>query len=609
MLPSLMGRRFNLIQEADKLRKQIDAIMPDWAGSQRELLDTALAGVSRAERQLAKAELTYTTAAMAFDQAQLSKMQLRNWYPAVIKPLRERRSQIVNRLDEIAEMAAKKENGDFKVAEILDWLDEFDGELFDLVGMENYDAVARLRADALAAQERLLLADDSMRDAKDIMRALENHEWGAIIEYEARKGWKSLASSGLPSFQARREVAQIVENFSRIQQPAFVRSLNKFIGSYTGFFKAYATATPGFIVRNTMSNTFSIIAAGADPRAMTEGLRIFREWNQALKTGTEGTEKWLASLPKAKREMVELAIKSMDASGYGRVGEAFAMWRPNRKWLVDNRYIETFRNANKVTEDSARFILAWDSVARGADFDTAVARIKRHLFDYQNVSSADEVLRAIIPFWFWMSRNLPLQLTNQWINPKAYSIYKSFSRAVVGDQEEDPLLPSWMREAGALRLGGDMYLMPDLGFQRVEEQLSELGQPKRLLSYVNPALRLPVELLGGRKLYNDTPFGTMGQQAPGGPLSAPVQALAELLGQSSMTREGELGVAPKFAYGVRNLIPPLAQAERLVPSSEYGEQAQLSSILSYLGIPLREVTPLQRETEQRRQQREQQRGQ
>jgi hypothetical protein len=358
-----------------------------------------------------------------------------------------------------------------------------------------------------------------------------------------------------------------------------------------------------------MSNTFSIIAAGADPRAMTEGLRIFREWNQALKTGTEGTEKWLASLPKAKREMVELTIKSMDASGYGRVGEAFAMWRPNRKWLVDNRYIETFRNANKVTEDSARFILAWDSVARGADFDTAVARIKRHLFDYQNVSSADEVLRAIIPFWFWMSRNLPLQLTNQWINPKAYSIYKSFSRAVVGDQEEDPLLPSWMREAGALRLGGDMYLMPDLGFQRVQEQLSELGQPKRLLSYVNPALRLPVELLGGRKLYNDTPFGTMGQQAPGGPLSAPVQALAELLGQSAMTREGELGVAPKFAYGVRNLIPPLAQAERLVPSSEYGEQAQLSSILSYLGIPLREVTPLQRETEQRRQQREQQRGQ
>jgi hypothetical protein len=608
LLPSLGGRRYNLIQEADKLRKQIDAIMPDWAGSQRELIDTALANVTKAERELAKAELTYTRAAIAFDQGQLSKMKLKNWYSTVVKPIRERRSQIVNRLDEIAKMAAKKENGDFKIAELLDWLDEFDGELYDIVGAENFGAIERLRADALAAQERLLLADDSMRDAKDIMRALENHEWGAIIEYDARKGWKSLASSGLPSYQARREIAQIVENFSRIQQPAFVRSLNKFIGSYTGFFKAYATATPGFIVRNTLSNTFGIVAAGADPRAMAEGLNIFREWNQALKTGTGGAEKWLASMPKAKREMVELAIKSMDASGYGRVGEAFAMWRPGRKWLVDNRYIEKFRAANKVTEDSARFILAWDSVARGADFDTAVARVKRHLFDYQNVSSADEVLRSIIPFWFWMSRNLPLQLTNQWINPKAYSIYNSFSRAVTGDQEEDPLLPSWMREAGALRLGGDMYLMPDLGFQRVQEQLSELGQPKRVLSYVNPALRLPVELLGGRKLYNDTPFGTQGQQAPGGPLSAPIQALAELLGQSSMTREGQMGVTPKFAYGVRNLIPPLAQAERLVPSTEYGEQAQLSSILSYLGIPLREVTPLQRETEARRQRREQQEG-
>lgn len=598
----LSRQKFDLVQQAKRLRAEIDKYRPDWDKSQAELIDFADRRYTEAQKALAKAELDYTWAAIGFDQAQVAKMDLRNWYPSVVAPLRAKRNTMVNHLDTIAKIASKEADGDFRMGELLDWLDEFDGEIFDFVGVENYDAIKRLRADALAAHERAIMSGDALRDAQDIMKGLENHEWGAIIEYEARKGWKELASSGLPSYQARREIARIVENFSRIQEPAFVRSLNKFIGTYTGFFKAYATATPGFIVRNTISNSFSLVAAGADPRAMAEGLRIFREWNQALKSNS--VEGWLSSMKPARRAMVEETIRVMDASGYGRVGEAFSMWRPNRKWLVDNRYISAFRNANQVSENSARFILGWDSIARNVDFDTAVARVKRHLFDYQNVSAADEVLRSIIPFWFWMSRNLPLQLTNQWINPKAYSIYKSFTRAVSSDEKEDPLLPSWMREQGAIRLGGDIYLTADLGFQRVQEQLSELSQPKRLLSYVNPALRLPVELLGGRKLYSDVPFSGRGQEAMGGPLSPAVQALAEILGQSQVTPEGQLGVTEKLNYALRNLVPPLAQAERLVPATEYGQQAQLSSILGYLGVPLREVTPLQRESEQRRQQRE-----
>lgn len=601
----LNRQKFDLVQQAKRLQAEIDKYMPDWAKSQRELIDTQIKNLRESEKALANAELQYTNAAKVFDQAQISKMNIDKWYPAVVAPLREQRSKIVNRLDELTKIMSKEANSDFKIAQVLNWLDEVDSEIFDFVGVENYDAIKRLQADALVAQERLITLGDSMRF--DLPSSLENLEWGTNVEYQARKGWESLKGIGLPSFQARREIAEMVTNFSRLQEPAFVRSLNKFIGSYTGFFKAYATATPGFIVRNTLGNTFSIVAAGASPKAMADGLGVFREWRQALKSNSVDT--WLSSMKPARRQMVELAIKSTDASGYGRVGEAFSMWRPNRKWLVDNRYIGAFRSANSVAEDSARFILAWDSVARGADFDTAVARVKRYLFDYQNVSTGDEVLRSIIPFWFWMSRNLPLQLTNQWMNPKAYVIYKNFTEAIASDEEEDPLLPSWMREQGAVRLGGDTYLSMDLGFNRVQEQLKELGEPSRLMSYVNPALRLPVELMGGRKLYSNVPFSDRGQTAMGGPVSGAVQALAELLGQSAVTPEGQLGVSDKFNYALRNLVPPLAQAERLVPSTEYGQQAQLSSILGYLGVPLREVTPMMREAESRRQLRKQQGGQ
>lgn len=591
-----------LVDRAEKLRAEFDKVRAEWQGSQDELISWAEYKYTDAEKRLLKAEFEYTQASIIFDQTKAQRMRLEDWYKATVPPLRAKRDNIVNALDVIAKRMEGAPNGDFKMAELLNWLEEYDDFLYDALSPDDYTAIRRLKSDAMAAHEFSLNATDKLRDAQDAFRGIENLEWGVIVEREASKGWEKLTSIDLPSYQARKEIAAMVQNFSRIREPEFVRSLNKVIGSYTGFFKAYTTATPGFVVRNTMSNMFSLVAAGASPKRMGEGLGLFREWQRALKTNS--VEGWLESLGAAKRARVETAIAVMDASGYGKAGEAFALFKPDRKWLVENKYIKAFRNANEMSENSARFMLAWDSVVKGGDFDASTARVRRFLFDYQNVSTADQTLRAIIPFWFWMSRNLPLQLTNQWSNPRAYNIYNNAMQNIGADQEEDPFLPLWMREQGATRIGGDFYLMPDVGTSRIQQDLQMLGDPMRFLSDVNPALRLPLELLGGRKLYNATEFSDRGREATGGVLSPAVQTLANLLGQDKILPDGGQGVSDKMNWAVNSLIPIFGQSERLLPTTDYGKEKALTSRLSWLGVPIREVTQTQRESEQRRQRRE-----
>ena len=298
---------------------------------------------------------------------------------------------------------------------------------------------------------------------------------------------------------------------------------------------------------------------------------------------------------------MEIAIRAMDAAGTGRGAEALKVWSPKRKWLVENKWIRIWRNANETSENSARFMLAYDAASKGATFDQATATVKRFLFDYEDIGRADVTMRSVVPFWFWMSRNLPLQIANRYSNPRAYNIYRSAMANLGQDIDEDDNVPSWLIESGAVKLGEGTFLNLDLGFNRVNEQLNQLKDPKRLLSYVNPGLRVPFEVaLSDKRFYNDVPFTDKPQQTVGGPAAPVLEALAGFLGQTRPMSGGEQGVTDKFNYGVMSMIPPLAQAERLVPATDLYKGRQMGSVLSYLCIPLRQVTPQMEKQERRR---------
>jgi hypothetical protein len=363
----------------------------------------------------------------------------------------------------------------------------------------------------------------------------------------------------MPSYSVSKELSDIMANTNRITDAATVRELSRFLGNYTGFFKAYATLSPGFHVRNSISNTFQLFAAGADVKNMSKGLKMWRSLGEHVKGG--GTlDSWLLTIPEEDRVLAKIAGEVTLGLGGGKTDDAFAEFIDLRKnLLTDNAATRTSRKFGQSVEGSARFMLAYDSAVKGGDFTESFNRTRRFLVDYNDPTILDDTVRNVIPFWTWVSRNLPVQIVTQWTNPRPYVIYERFAKNF--RVEDDEQMPGYMKSGDPIKVGDSTYLSLDLPFMSTERVIEDLGNPRKMLSMVNPGLRVPVELAGGRQFFTGREFD-----------------------------ENNSGAK----YAATNLLPMLGQLERITRSGETSDQLGLAR---YLGIPLRGVTEQQRNNE------------
>lgn len=454
---------------------------------------------------------------------------------------------------------------------------------------EQHRLMWQLRADLAQSWNAVQLKDAEMIGLhKQLEAGIADGSFLDYVVNEVKDGWVALDAIGMPGFEARKDIAEMITNVSRVVDPNMKSAVGRFIRSFTNFFRAYALAMPGVAVRNTLSNTFALLAAGTEAESFANGIGLFREIRQKVSAGQ--FERWVEKLPAERKAFVESVLELVDASGAGQTGDAFRTFQ-GRKWLVDNAYVRTFRKMNSYAEEAARFVLAYDSVTKGMDLQTGYARISRFLFDYSDVSALDQRMRQIVPFWFWMSRNLPLQVMNQWSNPRWYAIYNNTRRNF---EQERPDTPQWMREAGFFEIGRNLvfasFAPQDASAQLLTEALTD---PARLAADVNPIIRVPFETLGNRKLYNNQGFRDVREDPFGGFVGNAILTLAR-------QTDGNGQVSPRANYWVKNVLPPVAQFERLFGDA-YNDRRP-ASWLSYFGVPVRPVSDTQREQEMKRQQ-------
>ena len=409
-------------------------------------------------------------------------------------------------------------------------------------------------------------------------------------------------SKDYPNVAVAPEIQKLVQNVHRLAEPEVLRELNKFLGRYTQFFKAYATLSPGFTTRNAISNGFMLFAAGANPKNLIEGIQMSRLFNKAIDSNLTVKE-FISSVPLDRQVQVREAIKASSQAGGGNTSELLSSIYSQSRFL-HNPATRFARKVNTGLETHSRFMLAYDGVMQGMDANTAAARVRKFLIDYEDISTLDKGMRQIIPFWMWTSRNLPLQVQNIWMNPRAYQIYMNLKRNMTDEDDDNSTVPSWLKEMGAFKLpfGKDLYANPDMGFNRLQSDINMLQDPKRFLSNVNPLLRLPIELTGDRQLFSNKKFSQTPVEVSGGPAGA-IQPLLEALGYGETGPDGKKFVNDKAYYALRNLLPPLGQAERMSPSTPTGqEQGNENQQFGYFGLPIRRVLPQMRTGELTRQQ-------
>ena len=504
--------------------------------------------------------------------------------------------------------------------------------------------------------------------------------WHSVVE-QLKDGWVVLNQKMIPNIAVTKEVDAIFHNMSRLDDPKFARYADMLLKDMTTFTKSYVTGSEGFHIRNAMGNTFMMLAGGGKPNELINGLNVYKKWKKALADG-KTFEGFIATLPADERKAVTFALAYSGSTGYGQFaeiaaeagvgktgisGKAATGLTPfaGRKIPFTGTLLEGLPGEAKRTipgfqskalksasetlyaplrklrglgsgiEESTRFMFLYDGIKQGYSPQEAAARVEKYLMDYQDLSRLDKNMKAIVPFWLWTSRNLPLQVENMWMNPKAYQIYMSFKRNLRDKEGESPFIPDYLKEAGAFKIPGlptkistaiaaaaglgigaytggipgaaagliagagtgyasagpNAYFKPELGFPGAGNQnpLQQLagGDAYSILSSLTPALRVPVELSSNQQFFSGAPIKKESQSTPEQQQTQLSYALSQLLPSTAL-----LG---RYASAVPGLVGKLPKP--LVTLTGAKLDKELQTTLGLIGSPSFRLLPAQERTE------------
>lgn len=306
---------------------------------------------------------------------------------------------------------------------------------------------------------------------------------------------------------------------------------------------------PGFQTRNLLSDSWMNLMNGLHPldrsykRAfdtvigphLPGPLKNVKDWSMKVK-GTTIT-----------RSDLEAAYDARGLrSGYfkAELGEL----TPKMEQGVLTKAGTKLKSASEVREDFTRFANFIHSTERALKqgkslekaFDEAADAVRTYNFDYSDFTPFEtKVMKRIIPFYSWMRKNVPAQLTLLATQPGKVAYAPKGIRAIqelMGVEPGDEpmpglgnLIPQYMEEAGGFLLSpgvmgksGPTLGMPDLpyndlgryfeGLDQVFEDPKKALQPlNQIMSGTSPFVRLPFELATGREVFgggrNITDYG------------------------------------------------------------------------------------------------------
>jgi hypothetical protein len=465
-------------------------------------------------------------------------------------------------------------------------------------------------------------------------------------------GYIQLNDLTAPDIAVQPQVYELLRNANRLKDPEFAARAQELLRDYTRFSKAWLTARPGFHVRNALNNVFEFIVAGGEMGNAKESVDILKRINIGLEKGrtpreiaerlvelnvikVSGPEEYRAAV-----DAIENAIVYSSSTGFGQIGEVAAaagvenvggigagskatgltlrggkeipFVTPTTRGLSGGfqmpnplerlaglgpqtlnvpgagQYLQASKKAGTIIEDYSRFALMWDGIKKGLTPQEAIARTNKYLIDYSDLSSIDRVAKKIIPFWTFMSRNVPLQMEAMWTNPKAYMVYQNFRRNLEAKGEN--YVPSYEKDRGVFvtkeegfgKLIPGNEIRPNFAFPGGGDDVVRglIEDPKKFLANVNPVLRAPIEaFVTGEK------FFTGGKVVPAEWTDKPLNS--KLL---YLTREI---VAPSSAVGAYLRSIPYVGRQKFVETI-FGVSAdqtdplvkEVNSLLSLAGLPI-----------------------
>jgi hypothetical protein len=458
----------------------------------------------------------------------------------------------------------------------------------------------------------------------DMIRQANNGKLPKVLKAQLRDTWREVGQDSGIIIDKNLERA-----FFGVEEVLDSKLFGPLFTTWTNFFKTYATLTPGFHVRNAISAIFMNATEGVGAREQMRAIKLWRQYRAA-----DNPVEWLAGRSAAERD----AFRATFASGAGGqfleagVGEARAGAGKFTERLFANPATRLSKGLGEWVEGPQRLALGLHTTQAGGTAGEALARISRIHFDYGQVSKFDEQMKRIIPFWTFMSRNVPLQFTQMWMKPKVYLRYQSAIRNLQLGTEDEAILPKYITQGGGVYFGVKtpkwaekipvigppagmpIVLQPDLPQARYADDLQRLTNALsgegvgQMATNLNPLLTVPGEFVSRTDFFTGQRFDKEDMVQVGG-AALPYAAALSLVGQARRGADGKWYVDAAALNAIRGLDPNLDRMMRLAPqlgglastdktgASTTARQAE--SLARYLGLPVRTISEQQQRSELR----------
>lgn len=139
---------------------------------------------------------------------------------------------------------------------------------------------------AITAEAKALF-DSLQNEAAGLRVAIENvppDKWARTVPLflDNATAFLQVNAKNYPGLLASPEIKEMISNFRRLEDPAFAQAMPQWYRDTTQMFKGWVTATPGFHIRNGMSNVFFMLSAGADPITMRRARKVYKAYVKFL---------------------------------------------------------------------------------------------------------------------------------------------------------------------------------------------------------------------------------------------------------------------------------------------------------------------------------------
>src|SRR5690606_17803122 len=187
------------------------------------------------------------------------------------------------------------------------------------------------------------------------------------------------------------------------------------VNKVTAIWKGLVTTTPGFHFRNILRNVFNMALADIPFHEQ------FRWWNAAVRVlRLSGSPNEIVQRGGRKYTIGEIMdhFQRENLFGFGAAAErqgareVFEVLFGQRtdglaeriqQALSEGRLspVRVSRQVGELIETQSKMALYLEGLARGLDFDEAAQRVRKYLFDYNDLTKTERALRTFIPFYTW----------------------------------------------------------------------------------------------------------------------------------------------------------------------------------------------------------------